>query len=81
LSIPVNAVLFNLPNIKTIGCLFHLKNALWRWARGIKLGNKNIIDTTSELIDKLVALCWYPEKLKETVKDPKSDYRGDFNDF
>ena len=77
----LNAVSFNFPNIKTIGCLFHLKNALWRWARGNELGNKNIIDTTSELIDKLVALCWCPEKFKETIKDLKSDYRGDFHDF
>ena len=85
LIFPVNNDKFNgsinFPNIRTIGYLFHLKNTLWRWARGNKLENKNIIGITSELIDKLVTLCWYPEKFKEAIKDLKSDNKGDFQDF
>ena len=67
----INAEKFIFPEIKIIGCLFHFNNALWRWAHANKLGNKEVIDKTSIVIDKVVALCWKPTMIQKTIQDLK----------
>jgi len=73
----INSVRLNFPDIKIIGCLFHLKNALWRWARQNKLGNKDKIQKTTTLINKLVSLCWKPSEVSKTINGLKSSNKND----
>jgi len=70
----INAVKKIFPSIKIIGCLFHLKNSLWRWARSNKLGNKGIIDQTSQVIDKIVVICWNPAIFDRTLSNLRSKF-------
>jgi len=72
----INSVKTNFTNVKIIGCLFHLKNALWRWARSNKLSDKNLIEETSTIIDKVVSICWQVEKFENTIRSLRKDYKN-----
>jgi len=72
----MNAVRKTFPETKIIGCLFHLKNALWRWARANKLGNDKVIHVTSSVIDKMVALCWQPEELEDVIQSLQDKHQN-----
>jgi len=47
---------------------------LWRWARSNKLGNKNVIQTTSDVIDKMIEPCWNPDVLDQTLDELMGAY-------
>jgi len=69
----VNAVQSSFADIRIIGCLFHLKQALWRTARSYHLGTKELIKRMSDLIDEMASLCWDNNEFPNFIEKAKNN--------
>ena len=76
----INALNVVFPNISLTGCLFHLKQAMWRWCRSNRLTLKTNIHQSREIINKLSYLCWNPSKKNDTIISLENSFRdSEFN--